>query len=538
MISPIKSMVWAKLLLVLVCWLMVAPLAVAQKTPRLNQYKRMHQDALMKIVEGEPGEAKEDLLAILEKLPEDAESHYMLAVAHAKLGDKRAAVESVEKAIAAGLPVSRFLTGTKTGLESIQDEPAMKQLRSVPHDALAHGPMLGCVTGSSVKIWVRTAGVQSVMAKASHAEGSTESKTVLTTVESDHTAVVEIDGLQSNTKYTYSVGTAAASGADVVWHEGGKFKTLAEKGKPIKFRLAFGGGAGFVPQHEYMWDTIRAEEPDVLFLLGDNVYSDAPKMPEMQHYCYYRRQSRPEFKQLVANTPTFTIWDDHDFGINDCSGGPAINEPSWKLTVYRVFRNNWVNPGYGGGERQPGCYYDFYLGDIHFVMLDGRYYRNLDDEKMPTMLGPVQREWLLGKIRESTGKLLVLCSPVPWVFEAKGDSRDTWNGFKEERKVIFDSLEERKIDGVLLMSADRHRSDLWKIDRSNSYPLYEFNSSRLTNQHVHKEMPAAIFSYNKKQSFGTVDFDTTLDDPTITYRIVSIDGEEVYQHTLRRSELK
>ena len=64
----------------------------------------------------------------------------------------------------------------------------------------------------------------------------------------------------------------------------------------------------------------------------------------------------------------------------------------------------------------------------------------------------------------------------------------------------------------MLISADRHRSDLWKIDRPAGYPLYEFNSSRLTNQHVHGEMKAALFSYNKKQSFGTVDFDTTLAD--------------------------
>ena len=536
--SSQKSTGKACLGFVLLCMLLPVPLVHAQKVPRLDQYKRMHQDALKKIVDGEPRKAKEDLSAILEQLPEDAESHYMLAVAHAKLGEKAAAIASVEKAIEAGLPVSRFLTGTKTGLEPIQDEPAFKKLRGMPHDALAHGPMLGCVTGSSVRIWVRTAGVQSVIAKISNANGVVESKTVLTTVDSDHTAVLEINGLTANTEYSYSVGTAAASGADLVWHNGGKFKTLEDKGTPIKFRLAFGGGAGFVPQHEYMWDTIRAEKPDVLFLLGDNVYSDAPKMPEMQHYCYYRRQSRPEFKQLIGNTPTYTIWDDHDFGTNDCSGGPAINEPKWKLPVYRVFRNNWVNPGYGGGDAQPGCYYDFYLGDIHFVMLDGRYYRDLDDKQMPTMLGPVQREWLLEKIKASTGKLLVLCSPVPWVFEAKGDSKDTWNGFKEERKVIFDLLSERKKDGVLLMSADRHRSDLWKIERPDGYPLYEFNSSRLTNQHVHKEMPAAVFSYNKKQSFGTIDFDTTLDDPTITYRVISIDGEEVHRHTLRRSQLK
>ena len=205
-----------------------------------------------------------------------------------------------------------------------------------------------------------------------------------------------------------------------------------------------------------------------------------------------------------------------------------------------MFRNNWVNPYYGGGETQPGCNYDFYLGDVHFIMLDGRYYRNLRpaDGSMPTMLGPAQRQWLLEKIKGSQGKLVALCSPVPWVYKAKGDSKDMWNGFKEERTQIFNALSEHNVEGVILVSADRHRSDLWKIDRSNDYPLYEFNSSRLTNQHVHKEMEAAIFSYNKKQSFGTIDIDTTLNDPSVTYRIVSIDGEEVYRFTLYRSQLQ
>ena len=87
------------------------------------------------------------------------------------------------------------------------------------------------------------------------------------------------------------------------------------------------------------------------------------------------------------------------------------------------------------------------------------------------------------------------------------------------------------------MSADRHRSDLWKIDRPGDYALYEFNSSRLTNQHVHKTMEAAIFSYNAKQSFGTVDFDTTAADPTVTYVIHTIDGEQVFQHSVKLSEL-
>lgn len=520
----------------------------AKRKVKLNQYKRLHQDALQKIVRGDVQQAIQDLDAVLEKLPEDMESHYMLAVAYARLGETDKAIASVKDALDVGLPASRFVTGTRTGLEPLREREAFKQLVDSPDNTLAHGPMLGCLTDTSVRVWVRTAGPRRVTVVATPTASTTNqaaqrvSAPVSSTEESDHTVEVELTGLKPNTQYTYRVKVGPAEDADDTatsrTYDGGTFRTIASQGAPIRFRVAFGGGAGFVPQHEHMWNTIADESPDMLMLLGDNVYSDAPKMPEMQHYCYYRRQSRPEFQQLVAKTPTYTIWDDHDFGTNDCSGGPEINTPAWKLPVYKVYRNNWVNPYYGGGDAQPGCYYDFYWGDVHFVMLDGRYYRNLKDPKMPTMLGPVQRKWLLDTIRASKGKLLVLCSPVPWVFEAKGDSKDTWNGFQQERNLIMDYLDEQQKDGVILMSADRHRSDLWKLNRPNGYPLYELNSSRLTNQHVHKEMPAAVFSYNKKQSFGTVDFDTTKQEPTVTYRVVSIDGEEIHRHTVRYSELQ
>jgi alkaline phosphatase D len=154
------------------------------------------------------------------------------------------------------------------------------------------------------------------------------------------------------------------------------------------------------------------------------------------------------------------------------------------------------------------------------------------------MLGPEQKQWLKDTVKKSKGAFKVLCSSVPWTFEAKGDSPDTWNGYRDERGEIFGFLAEHQIGDVVLMSADRHRSDLWKIARDKGYALYEFNSSRLTNQHVHPTIPAAEFSYNAKQSFGVVDFDTTVDDPTVAYRIVTIDGETVFDRTLKRSELE
>jgi alkaline phosphatase D len=156
------------------------------------------------------------------------------------------------------------------------------------------------------------------------------------------------------------------------------------------------------------------------------------------------------------------------------------------------------------------------------------------------MLGPVQKKWLKEQLMSAQGTFKVLCSSVPWDFRTKGDSSDTWNGYKEEHEEILSFIEQQDIEGVLLMSADRHRSDAWKISRPNGYDLYEFNSSRLTNQHVHKTMEkaGAIFSYNQPQSFGLVTFDTTATDPQVTYEVVNIDGEKPHSITVKRSELK
>ena len=55
--------------------------------------------------------------------------------------------------------------------------------------------------------------------------------------------------------------------------------------------------------------------------------------------------------------------------------------------------------------------------------------------------------------------------------------------------------------------------------------------------HTHNIMPAAVFSYNEKCSFGLLTFDTTKDDPEVTYHIISIDNEPVYSITLNKNQL-
>ena len=552
-----------QLFVVIVCLLWVAGEAAAQVIPEYDlggaskpklfmklsskegKYKRVHQTSLRLILRGEIEKTEKFLYQYLEKNSGDAETAYMLGILHAKAGKIEEATASLKKAIELGLPEGRLLAGPREMFKPLVQTELIESLVKSHANRLVHGPLLGNVSGTTASFWVRTAtesSVEVVVADAASGEVVAKSEAVKSDPKEDYTAVASVTGLKPQTEYSYSI---KLNGNDCVLETETKqqFRTLPAKGVKSKFTIAFGGGAGYVPPNERMWDTIGSFDPRAILLFGDNVYIDDPESVVMQQYTYHRRQSRPEWRKLTARSPVFTIWDDHDFGTDDSWGGADIDIPFWKKDwVFPIFRQNWANPGYGGGDEQPGCWYSFHIGDVDFIMLDCRYYRTSPKKKPEekTMLGPVQKKWLKQQLSSAKGTFKVICSSVPWDFRTKGDSLDTWNGYKEEHEEILSFLESEKIEGVVLMSADRHRSDAWKIARPNGYDLYEFNSSRLTNQHVHPTMEkqGAIFSYNEPQSFGLVTFDTTLQDPEVTYQVVNIDGEKPHSITVKRSELR
>jgi alkaline phosphatase D len=287
-----------------------------------------------------------------------------------------------------------------------------------------------------------------------------------------------------------------------------------------------------------MWKVIRKKQALAMLWMGDNVYINIPDHPNAVHdYTYYRRQSNHDFRDLVSSISNYAIWDDHDSSTDDVWLGPYKDKPSWKIPLLNKFEENWINP-YNGTDDWPGTYFNFVIGDVEIFMLDGRFYRTNPYVDNPSMLGPAQKTWLLNKLKESEASFKVIASPVPWSFATKTDAKDTWNGFQSERNEIFKYLTDNRIEGVILLSADRHRSDIWKIERENDYPLYEFTSSRLTNQHFHPIIPGSIYGYNEKPSFALITFDTTEPIPTFTYDIYSIDNEKVYTYDLKIDELK
>ncbi len=519
--------------------------------PNVNQVKRIAQYALRLIQTDRAEEAVEYTDRFMKRHPRllDEEMLFMQAMALAQLGKLDEAAASMKEAIhRAELPPQRFLAGPRRLFEPLHNHKDFVALWEKWNQDLVHGPMLGDMTHRSVKIWVRTVSEQPVRIAVSRNSDMTDAEitdAVKTRASWDYTAEITVNGLEPGTRYYYSVLLGPAQQEIRTAHQ--TFRTYPEPGSGNRFQVVFGGCSGYVPFNERMWDTVRKFEPLAVLTLGDNVYIDDPESPDQQQLMYYQRQSRPEYRRMTGSIPIYAIWDDHDFGMDDSEGGPEIDIPYWKPMVWDIFRQNWVNPEYASGDR-PGGWFDFQMADVHFILLDGRYYRENagrwgDGERIEnaSMLGPHQMEWLRETLTGSKATFKVLISPVPWNDYAKGEgirSLDGWYGYQEEREEIFSWISEHQLDGVVLLSSDRHRSDAWLIERQDSYDLYEFGSAHFTNQHTHSIIDGALFGFNATNSFGLLNFDTEADDPEVTYQIVDINGYIRESLTVKSSQLK
>jgi alkaline phosphatase D len=478
----------------------------------------------------------------------EVESHLLLAVALGLLGRIDEAEASLKAALDHGLPPERILVGPRSLLDPLRGTVTFRTIEG-SSNGLLHGPMLGAVTDRSARFWVRTLNESQVEVRVSpdgHFESAEAAGSARIAPQNDFTAVVEVDGLMPSTSYRYQV---LIDGRPIPSQPERRFRTFPATDSDEVVRIAFGGCAMYYPPYERIWDTIRLRDPHAFLILGDNVYLDLPgPVGPFHDYTYYQRQSRPEFRRLAAGTPIYAIWDDHDAGIDDVFLGPYPDKPLWKLEHLDLFRRNWNNPAYGAEPEWPAVWFKMRIGAVECFMLDGRYYRENPFRADPSMLGPVQKRWLLDGLRDSNAVFKLVVSPVAWADDAKvrdetgpdGEilyATDTWAGFKEERTEIFDFLAKRDISGVLLISADRHRADLRRIKRPNGYPLYDLMCSWLTNPKGADPSGYPLWEYFKGPSLAVLTFDPSDPDPVVSMEVATIEGVPVLNKDVRLSEL-
>lgn len=380
---------------------------------------------------------------------------------------------------------------------------------------LTHGPVIGAVEPDSARIWIRTDAARPVGLRLSGSPDLSAAPVVSWVQPApgdDFAAVLEAHGLQPNTTYYYGIDIDGVLVSDAAY----SFETPPAAGDEAAFTFAFGScSRNDHPQD--IFAPMAAAAPDLFLFTGDIHYGDVATLDELRWNFQWGLEV-PARGDLMARTSTLAVWDDHDYLGNNADG----THPA-RAVARRVFKEYWPNPAFG--ENGEGIYFKHSYGDVDFFMLDVRSFRDPldapmvfgDGEGRASLLGPAQTKWLLAELAASTATFKLLVSGSQWTDYGKTDS---WGSFTDARDAIFDAIAAQGIEGVILLSGDRHRAEFRKLPRATGYALPELTSSPLANTPRDCTADADMKSCHDQGYYVMyVDVDTTVADPQLTATI-------------------
>ncbi|HMO31667.1 MAG TPA: alkaline phosphatase D family protein [Lacibacter sp.] len=429
------------------------------------------------------------------------------------------------------------------------------------HAQLVSGPMLGPVELRTARLWVEVKPGTTVdlwywkqgeLAAARRITRKTNAEQWFAP------AAFDVVDLQPNTTYEYqflfnNVLLRKPTRADgrfttkVLWHwrqPAPDFSFLtgscAYFNEPVYDRPGkpYGGDSS-------IFETMAKEKAAFMLWLGDNWYTR--EVDYYDHWGMWKRASRdramPVLQPFLKSTSHLAIWDDHDYGPNDASKDFILKE-----TSRTVFSNYWLNTTYGmNGE---GIYTLYSYGDVDVFMLDDRWWRSADN--MPDSLngqpnpnkrmwGPQQLEWL---------KNALLYSRAPFKIIANGSQVlnpvspfDKLLNCPAEYQELMDFLQTHRVNGVVFLSGDRHHSEIIRLNRPGTYPLYDITVSPLTaGTHtfggVEKNNPYRVYGLDEKQNYGRFSFTGPRGQRKMTVEFLGIKGEKLGEWSVGEQDLR
>lgn len=326
-------------------------------------------------------------------------------------------------------------------------------------------------------------------------------------------------------------------------------------------RIAFGSCAD-QDKPLPIFDALAAQKPELLILLGDNIYADLDKSrkvtTEVIKEKYETLAKLPGWQKLKATCPILATWDDHDYGKNDSGVEWALKDDSQKLLL-----DFFEVPENSPRRKQKGVYHAAIFGPpgkrVQVILLDTRYFRSPlkraakpdfgSGSRVPpyipnndpdvTMLGAEQWTWLEEQLKKPAEVRLIGSSVQavhdehPW---------EKWANFPAERTKFFNLIRSTQANGVVILSGDRHLAELSMDASLVGYPLYDLTSSGF-NQGT-KTWRAAeknskrIAAMPYGDNLGMVLIDWSKPDPVLTLQIRDVDGDVVIGHKVPLSVLK
>ncbi len=344
----------------------------------------------------------------------------------------------------AGLAISSMMAGSACAPVAVQSDPG---------SGLSLGYISGDVTAESALVWLRADAGSRVSLQFGVDPGfNLFNSTPVAAVEpsADYCAHVPLDNLSPATRYYYRAQVSGKTPGPV-----GSFVTASRASDTTRVQFCFSGDTRESYQPFSIMRAVQARRPDFFLHLGDTIYADrggnASSLEEFWQKYRANRADRAS-QDCFRDTSVYAIWDDHEVADDYLPTHPLAPIGRKAFLDYWPIRRPAAEP-----ER---IYRSVRWGSaVELFLLDVRQYR---DPQRTTMLGKIQREWLFDGLARSTANFKFIATPVPMA----GGGSDRWDGYPKERKDLLDFINQKKLPGVVFLSADLHYAAISKIPRS------------------------------------------------------------------------
>jgi len=305
-----------------------------------------------------------------------------------------------------------------------------------------------------------------------------------------------------------------------------------------------------------IWRPLAATRPELLLLIGDNIYGDSPDMAVLAAK-YATLMAQPDLAAIRKVTPLLTIWDDHDFGVNDGGDDFPMKDASQAL-----FCDVFGVPADSPRRSRPGLYDAVTVGPegkrTQVVLLDTRYFRSPlakwkkgedhvggpyrpTEDTTTTLLGEAQWAWLAETLKQPAD-LRIVASSIQVV--PTENNWEYWQNFPHERARLFELIKSTGAGGVVFLSGDRHLAEISRLPADQSptgYPLYDITSSAINQRDGGTEDEPNRYRLGKnyrEPNFGTIAVDWDAPEPTVTLAVHGEDGTVVREVRISLAELR
>lgn len=429
-------------------------------------------------------------------------------------------------------------------------------LSAIIHAQIVAGPMLGQMELRTASVWLEVKpAVKSVVLRYKAAGAAAEkSFTYKGSLGNEFNPVrIDIGGLEPGTRYQYHFII------DGKPKEGGYFTTkeLWQWRNPAPDFSFLAGSCNYINDQPYdrpgkpygadssIFEAMAKEKAQFMLWLGDNWYTR--EVDYASPWGLWARASRdrsqPILQSFLKAMPHYAAWDDHDYGPNDIGGHYILKEES-----RRVFQNYWANPSYG--YKEEGVYTQFSWSDADFFLTDDRWWRAPDalpdslagkPNEDKTMLGHQQMGWLKAALLHSsaTFKIIVVGSQVlnPVL------DNESFKDFPAEYKELMDFIASNDIKGVVFLTGDHHHSEIIKMARPGTYPLYDITVSPLTSgtrafAGPEKNNPYRVIGFDHTQNYGRITISGAKGARTLRVDFLDGKGKPVAQWSIGENDLK